>query len=113
MFGRLLYLSVRKNIDLNIVFQCLLLPEPPCFVYPDGSLRKSKKSSVIHFLKEKIDYSLPSNVNTIIADVMFVVRSSLKEKSSTFASFARSILIKLLKITNYALDLCFDIYESP
>ena len=44
---------------------------------------------------------------------MFIVRSSLKEKSSTFASFARYILTKLLKITSYRLHLCFDIYESP
>ena len=44
---------------------------------------------------------------------MFVVRSSLKEKSSTFASFAKHILIKLLELTNYRLDLCFDIYKSP
>ena len=72
MFGCLLYLSVRKNIDLNIVFQYPLLPEPPCFINPDGSLRESKKSSVIHFLKEKIDYSSPSNVNTVIADGIIV-----------------------------------------
>ena len=86
----------------------------PYFVHSDESLCESKQSSFIHFLKKKkIDYSSPSNVNTVIADGMFVVRLSLKEKISTFASFARHILIKLLKLTNYRLDLCFDIYESP
>ena len=110
MFGRLFELSVRKNIDFNIVFQYPLLPEPPCFVHSDESLCESKKSSVIHFLKDLIDHSSLSNVNTVIADGMFVVRSSLKEKSSTFAAFVRHILIKLLKLTNYRLDLCFDIY---
>ena len=44
---------------------------------------------------------------------MFVARSSLKEKNSTFASFARIILIKLLKLINQRLDLCFDTYKSP
>ena len=83
MFGKLLYLSVRKNIDLNIIFQYLLLPQPPCFVHPHGLMRENKKLSVIHFLNEKIDYKSLSNVNTIIAGRMFVVRSSLKEKSST------------------------------
>ena len=53
------------------------------------------------------------NVNTVIGYGMFLVISSLKEKSSTFASFCRHILIKLLKLTNYRLDLCFDICKSP
>ena len=87
------------------------MPEPPSLVYSDESLRENKKS-VIHFLKGKIDYSNPSNVSSAIADGMFVLGSSLKGKSSTFASFARHILIKLLKLTNYRLDLCFDIYKS-
>ena len=55
-FGRLLYLSVRKNIDLSIAFKYPLLPVPPCFAHSDESLFESKKSSVIHLLKEKIDY---------------------------------------------------------
>ena len=63
-------------------------------------------------MKEKLDYSSPTNVNSAIADGMFVVRSPLKEKGGTFESFARHVLIKLFKITNYSLDLCFDIYES-
>ena len=88
------------------------MPEPPCFLHLAESLRESKKSSVTDFLKEKIDYSSPSNVNTIIVDEMLVVRSSLKEKSSNFESFARHLLIKLLKLSNYRLDLWFDIYES-
>ena len=46
-------------------------------------------------------------MSTLIADGMFVVRASLKEKRSTFALFAWHILI------NYGFGLCFDIYESP
>ena len=91
IFGQLLYLSVRKNIDLNIVFQYPPLPEPPCFLHPNGSLRETKKSPVIHFL-EKI----------IVVLQMFVVRSSLKENSSAFASFGRHNLIKLLNLPTIA-----------
>ena len=104
LFGRLLYLALRSLLDLNIVFQYPLLPEPPCFTHPDGSLRESKKSTVFHFLKNKV---------TFIADGLFIVRSSNNLKNATFSSFARSILTKLLKCTKYRLDLCFDVYESP
>ena len=96
-----------------MVYQYPLLPELPCFVHPDELLRESKKSSRIHCLKEKIDFSSLSNANTVIAYGMFAVRSTLKVKSSTFASFARHLLIKLLKLTNYRLYLSFDIYKSP
>ena len=68
-------MSVRKNIGLVIAFQYPPLPEPPCFTQSGESLRESNRSSVIHFLKEKIDYNSPSNVNTVIADRMLVVRS--------------------------------------
>ena len=43
MFRRLLYLSVRKNIDLNIAFQYQILPETPCFQNPDGPFCKKLK----------------------------------------------------------------------
>ena len=51
MFEKLSFLSVRKNIDLNIVCQYPHLSEPPYFVDADKSLCESKRSSVIHFLK--------------------------------------------------------------
>ena len=89
------------------------MSKPPCFAHADESLYESNRLPATNFLKEKIDYSSPSNVNTVTEDGMFIERSSLKEKSSTSASFARHILIKLLKITSYRLDLCFDIYKSP
>ena len=46
-------------------------------------------------------------MSAVIADGMFVVKASPKEKNSTFALFAWHILI------NFGFGLCFDIYESP
>ena len=112
LFGRLLYLALRSLIDLN-VSQYPLLPEPPCFTHPDGSLRENKKSTVFHFLKDKVKTESPSDVHPFIADGIFIVRSSNNLKNATFSSFARSILTKLLKCTKYRLNLCFDVYESP
>ena len=54
MFGRLLFLSVKREIDRNKVFQFPLLPEPPCIAHPDGSLRDSPKSKVYHMLRNSI-----------------------------------------------------------
>ena len=54
MLGRLLFLSIQRQIDIMTVFQYPLLPEPDCFVHPDSSIRNSPKSKVFHFLKTKV-----------------------------------------------------------
>lgn len=43
MFGRLFYLAMRKEINLNTAFHSPILLEPPYFAHTDGSLRESKK----------------------------------------------------------------------
>ena len=43
MFGRLFYLAMRKEINLNTAFHSPILSEPPYFAHTDGSLRESKK----------------------------------------------------------------------
>ena len=96
-------------VNLNIVCQYPLLPEPPCFTHPDGSLRESKKSTVFHFLKHKVRTKSPSDIHTFIADGMFIMRSSNNLNYTTFSLFARSILTKLLKCTKYRLDFCVDV----
>ena len=92
LFGRLLYLALRSLVDLNIVFQYPLLPEPPCFTHPDGSLRESKKSTVFHFLKHKVKTESPSDVHTFIADGTFIVRSSNSLENATFLRLQESYL---------------------
>ena len=39
IFGRLLFfLSFQQKIDVSMVFQYSLVPDPPCFTHPDGAL---------------------------------------------------------------------------
>ena len=112
MFGRLIYLTLRKEMDLNTAFHYPILPEPPCFAYPDGSLEESKKASVLHLRKGNINSSIPCGVNVVIADGTFIIQTSVKDKALTLAAFSRSALLRVLKLTKGRLDLCFDMYES-
>ena len=104
---------MRKEIDINIVFHYSILPEPPCFAHPDKSLRESKKASVLHLMKGSINSSIPGDVNVVIADGMFIIQTSVKDQTPTFAAFARSVLLRILKLTKHRVDLCFHVYESP
>ena len=112
MFGRLLFLSIQRQIDIRSVFQYPLLPEQVCFARPDGSIRNSPKSKVFHFLRTKVTSTPPTPVKTVIVDGMFLLRACIG-KCATYQVLARRILQDTLKLTSYRIDTCFDVYESP
>ena len=95
------------------MFHYPILPETPCFAHPDGPLRESEKPSVFHLLKGSINLPIPGDVNAVIADGMFIIQTSVKEKTTTFAAFARSALLKIFKPTKHWPDLRFDVHELP
>ena len=43
---------------------------------------------------------------------MFIIQTFVKDKSPSFAAFARSVLLKVLKLTKHRVESCFDVYES-
>ena len=49
----------------------------------------------------------------VIADGMFIIQTFVKDKTPTIVAFARSVLLRALKLTKHRVDLCFDVYESP
>ena len=111
-FGRLLFLSIQRQIDIRSVFQHPLLPEPVCFAHPDGSIRNCPKSKVFHFLKTEVTSTPPTTVKTVIVDGMFLLRACIG-KCATYQVLARRILQDALKLTSYRIDTCFGVYESP
>ena len=113
LFGRLLFLAATHNIAVEKLFEYPLLPEPPCFCHPDGSMYQSDKSAVLDYLVKNIDVTPPDPVRTVIVDGMFLIKSTINQRFPTFAAFARTMLMKVLKLTEYSADICFDVYESP
>ena len=60
--------------------------QSPFFAHPDGSLRESKKESVLHLMKDSVNSSIPGNVNVVITDGMFIILTSVKDKTPTLAA---------------------------
>ena len=112
MLGRLLFLSVKMDIDISKVFCYPLLPEPPCFAHPDGSLRESPKSKVFEHLTKDRNCELPASKTTFVGDGMFVLRSEISN-CSTYGALARKMLFTVMNGCDDRGDLCFDVYESP
>ena len=113
LFGRLLFLAVTRNISIEKVFEFPLLPEPPCFCHPDGAMCQSDKSTVFDYITQNFTSTSPNSTQTVAADGMFIVKNTINQLCPTFASFARTMLMKVLKLTKHRADLCFDVCESP
>ena len=77
IFYRLLFFPFTKQIDVKRIFAYPLVPEPPCFCHPDGSLCDSPKPNVFHYWKGLVQSDSPPNVETVIADGMPLIRSIL------------------------------------
>ena len=108
IFGRLQILAVTKQIDVKIIFA---YPEPPCFCHPDDCfLRDSPKSKVFRYWKNLVQSNNPPNIETMIADGMFLIRST--RHCLTYSCFVRKVLKVNLKKPIHHADICFDVYES-
>ena len=51
LFGSLLYLVAKKQIDLGVALPYPLTPHPPYMSHPDGSMRKTDKSTMMHIIE--------------------------------------------------------------
>ena len=90
VFGRLLFLAVTKQIDVKRISAYPLEPEPPCFCDTDGSLRDSPKSKVLQYLKGLMQSDSSPNVETVIADGMFLITSI--RRCGTYRLFVQTVL---------------------
>ena len=109
LFGRLLHLAVTHNLSIEKILEYPLLPEPPCFCHPDGSMYQSDKSFVFDYLTKNTVTSPPDKACTVVVDGMFMIKNTINQRCPTFSAFARNMLMKVLKLTTHRADLCFDV----
>ena len=112
LFARLLYLAIpEKGLCEEMVVTFSLTHEPAEFVYPDGTIQTTTKSSVTDlFDLVKID---PKKVDSVIINGMFLLQNLAIPVPHTLKGLARHILIKVLKISEWRADFVLDTYNSP
>ena len=111
IFGRLLFLSITKKVDVKRIFAYPLVPKPTCFYHPDGRLRDSPKSKMFQYLKDLLQSDSPPNVEIVIPDGMFLIR--LIHCCRTYRLFVLVVLKVVLKQTLHRANICFDVKKSP
>ena len=108
-----MYLAVTNGINLVKPFEYTILPEPPCFTHPDGTVRSTDKAAIPHYMVKDQNFQTPNNVETAALDVMSLIKSSLSRLSGTLSTIAKLILQKALSLTKHRADLYFGVYTSP
>ena len=113
LFGSLLYVVAKKQIDLGVALSYPLTPHPPCMSHPDGSMRKTDKSTMMHIIERKVT-SLPLNqIKNDVVNGMFILRTLPNRLAPTLRGLVEYVLVKIMKLAQHRIDLCFDTYTSP
>ena len=107
LFQWLLFLSFQQKIDVSMVYQYPIVPEPHCFTDPNGALRDNPKSNACKILKGMVNTEAPQNFNLVNADGMFLIQSTLC--CLNYSIFVQKLVLSILSVLS---DLCFDVYES-
>ena len=112
LFVRLLYSAIpEKGLCEEMVVTFSLAHEPAEFVYPDGTIQTTTKTSVTDlFGLVKID---PKKVDSVIINGMFLLQNLAVPLPHTLKGLAQHILIKALKISEWRVDFVLDTYNSP
>ena len=115
LFGRLLYLSTKENVDLEIVFAYPLTAVPFSLGYDQGdmvSINKTNKATMMTKLEEMVQTTDPTgDVQVTIVNAGFLLHALL-DVPATFGEIASLILCKLCALSS-RVDLVCDTYQSP
>lgn len=120
LFGRLLVVARVRDIDLKDVLSYELCSVPVALVHPDGTLRKTPKSSLMAILEKNVESSARFPVSekdtAVIIDAMAMIQTVKSAGATTFADMVQeysTIIVRLLSQNNCSrVDLVFDQYKS-
>lgn len=113
IFGRLLGISLRKKIDMEICLAYPLSPCPPALTYPTGEMFKTDKSALAKKLISGLETSVPHFIDVDIIDGFHLLHNLGPSVPQTFGKTAEFILQKICNTTASEIHLIFDRYLHP
>ena len=111
LFGRLLYLSITEQLNMEKVFTFPLTPVPLTLVSSTGHMNKTDQSKLLHRLEQTTDSNDPISVDATLVDAMFFLHT-LVNPPNTFGGIAHLVLEKLCQMSE-RVDFTCDNYRSP
>ena len=71
-----------------------IVPEPHCFTYPNSALRDNPKPNACKIFKEMVNTEAPQNSNTVNADGIFLIQSTLG--CLNYSIFVQKVVLSVL-----------------
>lgn len=105
IFGRLLAISIEKNINIEHCLMFPLAPVPPALFSCTGDLLKTDKSKLAQVLTSNIKTIEPTGIDIEIIDgfyYLYIIGSSMPQ---TFDKIAESILIKFCSTITFEIHI--------
>ena len=79
----------------------------------DGTMAKTDKSTLFHYLESKIEHSIPTSDDNCFVDGNFLLHLLPSNKAPTYGSLARMILVHATALSKTRIDILFDSYSDP
>jgi len=114
LFGRMLGISLEKQIDVLETLKYPLTPIPTSMCHLDGTMYKTDKSALMKILEQKISQPNvpPEYPDVVIIDGFFVLHL-MREFPKTFGSISTMFLKNITRYKANRIDIVFDQYFSP
>ncbi|CAH2109151.1 unnamed protein product [Euphydryas editha] len=113
IFGRLLAIGIKKDIDIEYCLSYPLAPAPPALFQCSGEMFKSVKSTLADYLKSQIILTHPTQIDMEVIDGFYFLYLVGNSMPQTFGQIAQSILIKLCATSAREIHIIFDRYLTP
>ena len=101
LFGRLLYLSTLRHLDLEKVFEFPLTPVPHALAHLDATIHKTDKAKLMHQLEKLVDKPndpTPERIHVTLVDAMSLLHLH-KNPPASFGAITRQLLKQLCSMS--------------
>lgn len=110
IFGRLLAISIDKQINIEHCLTFPLAPMPPALFSCTGEMLKTDKSTLAKILKSEVKMVKPIQIDVEIIDGFYFLHLTGSSMPQTFDKIAESVLIKLCSTNASEIHIIFDRY---
>ena len=111
LFGSILFLSLERKVDMAEVLSCPLTPVPLSLSHVNGTMLKTKKSTLTCALEIKVITKPPDIVHETVIDASFFLYLQYN-LTSTFGQVAK-VISNIMKAKGNIIHFIFDKWISP